>query len=180
MFTDVAGSCPYIRDVLEFGMRGASDNDIAIYINQDVCARSDCALLIASVMQDTDACYSHRRDFNQDFHAPKPDSEIEKGDDYIGADLFAFRVSWWKEHRAMLPDLLLGREFWDCALRHIMDATTPPGKALLHNMIYHRRHASTWERAENRHALPSQWYCIKLAWLFCSKYGIDGREAGLP
>lgn len=161
-------------------MRGASDADIACYTNSDICVRSDCALLIASLMQETDALYSHRRDFNQDFYAPKPDSEIEKGDDYIGADLFAFRVSWWKQHRDKMPDLLLGREFWDCALRTLMDATSPPEKALAHNLIYHRRHPSTWEKKENRHSLPSQLYCIRLAIEFCRKYGIDGRAAGLP
>ncbi len=180
MYTDSAGSIPRIKEVFEVGMRGAADTDIALYSNQDICVRSNCALLVASMMQETDALYSHRRDFNQDFHAPKPDYEIERGDDYIGADLFAFRVSWWKAHRDKMPDMLLGRGWWDSLLWTIMNATNPPGKPQVHNLIYHRRHNSLWERPENRNVLPSQLHCIALALEFCRKYGIDGRYWGLP
>lgn len=177
--SDGAGTIPYIRDIIDFGVNRERNSDIAVYTNADICVRSDCAAVIAAMMQETDALYSFRRDFREDFLRPKPDAEIERGEDYSGSDLYAFRVSWWRSHRPTMPDMLVSREAWDAVLRVIIDSTNPEGKTCVHNLIYHRLHDSVWQRPENRTRLPTQKYNVRLALNFCRKNGL-GNEWGLP
>ena len=180
IFTDTAGSVPYVKDVLDFACAKAAVNDIVCFTSTDLCVRSDCALIVASVMQDTPACYCYRREFLADFAAPKPDAEVDKGGDYSACDLFAFRVAWWKQHRAKMPDMLIARTSWDPVLVTIIDATCPPGATTLHNLTYHRLHESVWLKPQNRWASASQKHNIRLGLDFARAHGIDARAWMLP
>lgn len=180
IFTDTAGAVPYARDIFDFGCKAAEETDIVCFTDTDLCLRSNCSLIIASNMQETPACYCLRREFSHDFFSPKPDAEIETGQDLGATDLFAFRPAWWRANREKMPDMLIARQSWDPILRMIMDSTTPPGAACLHNLTYHRLHESVWLKPQNRYASASQQYNIRLGVDWCRKYGVDGRAWQLP
>lgn len=164
---------PYIKDVIDIAWRGASLNDIIIYTNADICVRTDCAIVVAFLMQDRDTLYSYRRDFYEDFHLPKPDADIPSGRDYAGCDLFAFRASWWGRARFDFPDLLLGRESWDAVMRTMMDWESRDTSGALDHLIYHRKHDSKWEHPnENRLKLKGQRYARALTSAWCAKHDI--------
>lgn len=174
-------SLPFIKDIFDLACQHRKPQDIIVYTNADICVRSDCAVRIAMTLQtDTDACYGFRRDFNHDFHKPMADSDIEKGDDYCGSDIYGFRVKWWLNHRNDMPDLIAGLESWDACLRHLIDLTNPGHPHALKNLIYHRRHASWWERQENRYRLKGQLYCLDVARKWLSSRGIDPKIHGIP
>lgn len=172
-------SFPYVRDVFDFACKGIPDSDIMVYTNADICVRTDCALVIANAMQDTDAFYSMRRDFNHDFHEPIPDDVIPRGDAYVGSDLYGFRASWWRQQRNHFPDLIVGLEAWDACLRRLIEVTNQGHQVSIPNTHYHRRHASPWEAKENRYRWKGQIYCLKTAAAWLRSMGVNPQSHGI-
>lgn len=170
---------PYLKDLLDLAVKDADGNDIIVFTNTDICVRSDCALQVAAALQDSDAIYCYRRDFNQDFSEPIPDELIVRGDDYVGSDLYAFRVHWWLNHREDFPDMLVGHEAWDPILRYLMEQTNPGCEVVLKDLIYHRRHDSWWENPKNRYRLKGQLHNILHAIYWMRKHGLDPARHGL-
>lgn len=173
-------SYPYLVDVMDQGCKLASDFDIAIFTNTDTCVVSDCALKVAVALQDASACYCFRRDFNHDFHEPIPDDVVPRGDDYVGSDLYAFRVSWWLANRKEFPDMILGHEAWDPIFRYLINQTNAGHPTVLRNLIYHRRHPSRWESAENRYRLRGQLHNLMFASRWMKQHGINPSTHGIP
>lgn len=171
---------PFVRDVFDFACLGLPDGDIMVYTNADICVRSDCALRIAQAMQDTDALFSMRRDFNEDFSEPIPDDAIARGDAYVGSDLYAFRVHWWRVQRKNFPDLIVALELWDACMRKLIELTNYGKPFSLPDTNYHRRHASYWETAENRYRLQGQIYCLKTGSAWLRSYNINPTSYGVP
>lgn len=171
---------PYVIDVFDAACSGREPEDCMIYTNSDICVLSNCALICASALQETDAFYSYRRDFNEDFTAPIPDDIVLRGTAYAGSDLYGFRVRWWRAHRKDFPDMLIGTELWDAVLRTLIE-TTNSGRAVnLPNTHYHRRHDSVWERAENRYRLKRQLHNLKLGSQWLRNRGINPAIHGVP
>ena len=178
VFIDEAGSVPYIKDILNIATSNKNPEDIIVFTNADICVRSDAAYLIVAALQGTAAVYSFRRDFGL-LNTPLPDHLIRTGTDYIGCDLFAFRVAWWQSYQDAFPDLLLGRETWDCVMRLIMDWTNSDTRAALPDMIYHERHPTVWENHRNRHRLPSQLHNLNLAKQWLAYYKVEAGRFGI-
>jgi len=179
MWKEEGKSFPSVIEVFDFACRGLASDDIAVYTNTDICVRSNCAMVIASAMQDTDAFYSMRRDFNHDFSEPIPDDAIERGDAYVGSDLYGFRVGWWLKHRKDFPDLYCGLEAWDAILRHLIELTNLGRVVSVPNTHYHRRHASPWEAAENRYRWKGQLHCLKTAGEWLRRHNINPAIHGI-
>lgn len=170
---------PYVRDVFDFACNGLPHDDIMVYTNADICVRSDCAIIVAHAMQEADAFYSMRRDFNHDFTEPIPDEFITRGDAYVGSDLYGFRVHWWRKNRFDMPDLIVGLEAWDACLRKLIELTNPGRITSIPNTHYHRRHASPWESAENRYRWRGQLYCLKTASKWMRNHGVNPNTHGI-
>lgn len=170
---------PYVLDVFDSACAGKSAEDCLIYTNADICVLSNCALLCAAALQETDALYSYRRDFNEDFHAPIPDDVVLRGTAYCGSDLYAFRASWWRQWRKEFPDMLIGTEAWDPILRHLMEITNPRNSVNLPDTHYHRRHDSIWERSDNRYRLKRQLHNLMLASQWLRAHGINPAIHGI-
>lgn len=149
-------SYPYLLDLFDAAVSKKDDADILIFTNSDIGVVTKATFYIALALQDTDACYCYRRDFNHDYSEPIPDDVVPRGDDYVGSDLYAFRTFWWRKVRGDFPDMLLGHELGDAILRRLIDSTNFGKPTMLRNLIYHRRHASWWEKAENRYRLNGQ------------------------
>lgn len=148
---------PYIRDLFDVAVKERDPAEIIVFTNADICVRSDCAQAIVDHMEERDACYAFRRDF-QRLMSPIPDGMIGQGFDYCGTDLFACRARWWLAHREQWPDLVLAREGWDACMRVLMEQTVPVKGLAIPNLIYHERHPNGWENPAIRYSMPSQLY----------------------
>lgn len=178
VFTDEAGTVPYIKDIFNIACSGKQDTDIIVFTNADICVHSNCAQLIVAALQSVHAAYAFRRDF--DFlNTALPDAVIPTGTDYIGCDLFAFRVAWWTTYGDSFPDMLLGREAWDCVLRLMMDWSNEDLRTVIPNIIYHERHPTVWENHANRHRLPSQMHNLRLAKAWLAYYNVNYSRFGI-
>lgn len=178
LFTDRAGRVPYIKDLLSIAIGGKPDNDIVVFTNADICVHSNCANILVGALQAADAVYAFRRDFPF-LNTPLPDPIIASGTDYIGCDLFAFRVYWWKDYQDTFPDMLLGREAWDCVMRLLMDWHQDGERPAIPNIIYHERHPTAWENPAFRHQLPSQLHNLNLAKSWLRHYKLDYSRFGI-
>lgn len=173
MWKEDGKSMPFIKDLFDIACDKADVTEIACYSNTDVCVRTDCAFQIAAHMQETNAAYCFRRDFNHDFTEPIPDADIEKGNDYSGSDLYAFRVGWWIQYRGEFPDLVAGLETWDLCMRVLIEDTNKGCNVTMRNLIFHRRHGGLthWEHPNNRYKWAGQKRVLTLAKQFLLKHG---------
>lgn len=171
---------PYVLDVFDAACAGKQPEDCMIYTNADICVLSHCDMTCIGALQETDAFYSYRRDFNEDFTAPIPDDVVLRGVGYAGSDLYGFRVRWWRENRKDYPDMLIGQELWDAVIRRLIDISNPGKPVNLPDTHYHRRHDSWWERSENRYRLKGQLYNLKTGSQWLRKHGINPAIHGVP
>lgn len=169
----------FIKDMFDVVSAESHPEDIIVYTNADIMIRTDGCARIAVMLQSTNAIWGSRRDFYHEFSEPIADTDYPKGIPYIGKDLFAFRVHWWQEVREHFPDMLVAREAWDAVLFTLIDRTNPPGPNEIRDIIAHKKHASVWERSENRYRLKSQKHNIGLALVWCHKFGVDPGPFGL-
>lgn len=98
-----------------------------VYTNADIllCREFAEALRMTSL-----PAFSYRRDVAAQSAPPTvPTQEwiMENGAWFSGADLFVFTVGWWEQHRAELPDMYVGRPYWDLVLRHFVMRTCRRG-----------------------------------------------------
>lgn len=181
MWLERGRAFPYIRDVLDIGVEKADPEDIIIYTNADIMVRGDCCAKVSEALQTVDACFSYRRDFHHRIESPVPDRDFEKGYDYPGSDLEAFRAGWWRHWRGEMPDMLIGAEAYDPVLRElIMETNHHNAACVLRDVICHERHASYWENPAHRYKLKSQWHNIGLAKAFFIERGINPGKFCLP
>lgn len=171
---------PFVKDVFNVGCDGLRDDDIVVYTNADNMVRSDCCAVIVEALQNVDACYCYRRDFHHRVLSPIPDADYEKGLDYAGSDLKAFRVDWWRRFRDEMPDMLMATEAWDAVMRTLIDEVNDPAVTRLHNLICHERHASYWENPAWRYKLKGQLHNLGLAKAFFMERGINPKQFGIP
>jgi hypothetical protein len=180
MWTENGRSFPFVKDVIDMGMKGAADEDIAIYTNADICLHTKASLLIATAMQETNALFAYRRDFGFETKFPLTDEQITSGAHYPGSDLYAFRYNWWRRNSQNFPDLILGAEAWDACLRVLIEQTNRGRLTQIDNIIYHTRHNSYWEKPENRYKLGMQRHCLRLAGAFLARCGENPGKYGIP
>lgn len=179
MWREEGRAWPYVVDLFDKAAEGLGDRDILVYTNTDICVCSKCALLAVAALQGTEAFYSMRRDFNEDFTEPIPDDVVPRGDAYVGSDLYGMRVSWWQRHRKEFPDMIVGLEGWDAVLRSLIELTNPGRLVSIPNTHYHRRHASFWESAENRYRLKGQKFVLDRARSWLRGHGLNPANYGI-
>jgi hypothetical protein len=171
LFEDSNGrKVPYVKDIIDFAFVRGNLGHI-IFTNTDTCA----APRIMARIGIGHFGWGHRRDFKQLTRALTAE-EVKTGEHYPGTDLFVIPRDWWKENRKKMPDMLIGSEAWDCVLRELMRET---GGVEFKDLIYHERHDSVWERAENRYSLKSQRYALGLAKQFFAQRGINPAKFGI-
>lgn len=171
MFQEGESKLPYIKDLLDFAANRGSDDQMIVLTNTDTCF----APSIESQLEGSRCSWAARRDFKS-LTVPLSDVQIKSGVNYPGTDLFAMTVQWWKQNRDKFPDMLIGREGWDCCLREMM---RKDGGRYIGDIIYHERHDSTWEKASNRFTLEGQKYNRTLANDFLKRLGLNPRTFNL-
>lgn len=162
---------PFAKDLIDFGYRSIKStrdksNSIIIFTNSDVCATEHTLYFILEGLKLNNAIYSHR------YEVEKVDKllnskEIINNQRHWGADLFAFKYSWWEKIRDYFPDLLLGCEYWDEVMMDIIDLTEY--KPSIDSMIYHEKHEGFWQQGKNREENPGQIHNIKIAMPYLNK-----------
>src|ERR1700677_1249518 len=178
MWVEAGRKFPFVKGFFDKACFGLDDQEIVVYTNSDIICRSDCALMLAGAMQDTNACYCFRRDFNHRLTKLPTDEEFKQATPYAGSDLYAFRVCWWLAYRHLFPEMIFGFEAWDAVLRHLIDMTNH-GKTEVKDLICHERHASRWEQPANRRTLPGQIHCLKEAFHWMVRHGINPAKHGI-
>lgn len=180
MWQEEGKSYPYVIDVFDYACREKAQDELMVYTNADICVCSDCAIRVAEAMQDTDACYSMRRDLHYEFRSPLPDPIISQSVAYAGSDFYAFRVRWWTKNRKQFPDMLIACELWDAVLRQLIADTNPRHRVNVSNLSYHQKHASVWENSANRYRLQCQLHNLQVGCLWLRKHGVDPAVHGVP
>lgn len=132
----------YAKDTIENGVKLATkDTDIICLTNADIGFSPGLTGHILEKVLRHGAAFSHRRDFDKIDEPFLSESQVRKGRWYPGSDLFVFTVAWWEKHKDEYADYLLGREFWDEALRQLIKFH---GGADLQCCAWHCWHESFW------------------------------------
>lgn len=169
VMNDPMRSVPFIKDLIGAALQAAGPKDVIVLTNADTCVSTDAAERVAKAIGLAECCYSFRRDFPSLTH-PLTREQIREGRFYQGCDLFAFTVGWWHRHGAAYPDVCLGAEGWDWAMRVLMKRH---GGAEFDDLIAHSSHPNTWETPENRTTLPSQLHNRRLTSQFLALNGVS-------
>lgn len=165
----------YVRDMIDMGIKAAGGLPV-IFTNTDTCFPVDMASRIEMLAAGMPCAWGPRRDFKR-LDDPVHDSEIGKGWDYVGTDIFYITPDWWSNARESFPsEMLMGAEAWDAILRELMRMT---GGIEMRDTIYHERHSSTWEQRHNRYTLPSQVQCLQVAYKWFKSRNLDPARFGV-
>jgi hypothetical protein len=157
---------PFIKDMMDLGCEGANDDDVIVFTNRDTCLMKGIGKAILRDIKKSSCLWAHRWDFG---HLDKPlePHQLFDGALYVGCDLFAFTVGWWKKHRDEYPDMVSAREAFDWMLRELMKLR---GGVEWHTGIYHISHASYWYNPRVKNSNPSQLHNKRLAREFLTKH----------
>lgn len=167
---------PYIADIIDHGDLLAQAGDILVWTNSDVSFVPEALNEIRKKLASMPCCFSRRIDVRD--NAPRRTlRDLASQPAHVGADLFAMRASFWREHGAELPFLFLGAEGWDWVMRHWMWKYAPQAE-MRPPVIYHQAHQSEWAKRENIKSAPSQLHnrdeCQKWAYA----HGLDAALYG--
>lgn len=138
---------PYVKDMIEHAFATGREN-IAVITNNDI--RFDPHLRLAI----EESCRAHGC-----YWAFRLNREGDTRTDE-GADCFAVTRDWWRLHKHLLPDFLLGYHFWDDIMARVMRwSGCPEGPRL----YYHPPHPGVTVRLN----APGNEYNVSLAkqWL---------------
>jgi hypothetical protein len=164
MFDDDRRKVPYLKDMIELGMKGQSEDAIFVFANSDIIPCEGITRLLAQAFETHASAYSYRRD-TLELRRFSPEEIRTKAKMYCGLDLFAFTKQWWDRYSDELPDVLFATDVWDYCLQLLMAATG--GKKFCY-LIYHLEH----EHAGVRYSgCRSMRYNIDQAEPFLVKYG---------
>lgn len=149
---------PFLKDVIECGVTlSRSDNDVIVFTNADNCLAQNTFDVVSETLERYPACVSQRYNYERLDHTWKPTANTDGGVFLPGFDLFAFTVSWWKEHKSKVADMLIGYEAWDCMLECVVRWNG--GIILPEPVVYHEYHEQHWHI--NRLTSPGQRYNLE-------------------
>jgi hypothetical protein len=164
---------PTVKSILDAGLAASPNADFFCFTNNDTIFAGGTKRRVVEALRKYSAVYAHRWDFtNLDNQIPW--MRVGKGRWYPGVDLIAFTRQWWMSVRDEFPDLILGREGWDCVMRMLIKST---GGDEVHKTIYHQVHGSEWSR--NRYTSPSNIYNRSLSRRWLLDNGYDPKPHGL-
>lgn len=164
---------PYIKDVINFGLRLFPKNNLFLYTNSDSSLVTDIVKSIKKSLDLYSCGYSHRVDFEKGKY-PKGNisqdqlkNSLALGSWSGGSDIFFFTRDWWDRHANDFPDALSGFEGWDACMMATMlkSGLTEPVKWL----SYHERHKAYWK--ENRTKAIGQIYNRKV----CTEWALKNN-----
>lgn len=172
LFPEGGRKIPYIKDLLDIAASVADDFDWICLTNSDTCFSSS---LHDKLIGTNKPIYAFRRDFPR-LTRKLYDKEIKAGNHYVGIDLFFFPAAWWRTHKDAIPDVLIGREGWDCMFKVLMDYAGAEGVS---DLIYHETHGSFWEQPHNRRSLDGQIHNRNLVSTWLRQQGFDPKPHGM-
>ena len=172
---DADRGLPYVRDLIGHAMDrgGGFDSDIISFSNSDVgCIHGITGYVLDHVRKDGCA-FAHRYDAGR---LEKPigcEADVRNLQWYPGSDWFWFSREWWERHGPDMPDMVIGREYWDAVLRQIMKRS---GGSAIPFSIWHEKHASEWERPGLRDTLPGNQHNRAMAVQWFARNGSDAND----
>lgn len=168
---------PFVRDIIESFIRfhhAADDDTIICLTNADIILAESRISALCRNVRKHGCSFSFRRDFTVPLYLPvttASESAMERAiihsKWYVGADLFAFTIRWWKDYGSdSFPDMLLGRAGWDWIMRCVMAETCMTASDFVQqitqtplanhgrfletpNAIFHEKHDSFWEQHDS-------------------------------
>ena len=137
---------PFIKDLLEEGVRSANPEDLVILTNNDTCIITtgvDRILDRFAHHPSLQAGFAFRRTFPGivDIHM----KHCTHGRLDCGVDLIAFRPSWWTKISDQMPDMVYGYEWWDLVIRNLILEESTLAESDLGELIYHEDHEGHWK-----------------------------------
>lgn len=156
---------PYLRDVLDYGLKYARQEDVLLYANRDICLTTGAPERIIKAVQENGVAVAWRRNFIPKHGRLYKHSTNAKRDG--GVDLVFVSPGWWMEHRDKIPDMFLGRECWDWVFRII--AEEQHGKSIyVDDVAYHEPHSGQFWK-QNKKTNPGQAHNRGLAKVFFAR-----------
>lgn len=110
---------PFLKDVLENGIRDERNPDDIIFLtNDDNILHSHLPEALIMHCAIHGACTAHRREFKNGFPSQEmtPEQLVGISEPHMGRDLVGATRAWWKSHWSEIPDLLLGVSNWDLCM----------------------------------------------------------------
>lgn len=158
---------PYVHDLIDTAIGAEADEgDVISLSNSDVGCVQGITGQVLDGIREHGCCFTHRHDMHGGRIEKPIQMEAEVGERckwYPGSDWFFMSVKWWRRNRHEFPDMVIGREFWDCVLRQVMKKR---GTHEIHKAVWHEKHASMWEQPGLRNTLAGNLHNRRLAMQF--------------
>lgn len=156
-----------------------------VYTNADILLCNDFGEIVLNhihenITKHIGAYFSFRRDF-KDIEMENPTKEyiMDNGKWFSGVDVFVFPLSWWMVYKHMIPEMYIGRPYWDLVLRYIIAKTNDVEVSVVHSGKIGRKYDITGINAHILHenegfkeSKEKDFNC-KQAMEFFKKEGID-------
>ena len=151
----------YVRDIIDEGIKVLKRRDSIVLSNADIYFMPDAAEKLTEAIREYGCCWSRRHDFN---NLPiEPIYTIKDGAENPGTDVFGFDMRWARDFLPGFPQMVFGRQHWDCCMRLLMRKT---GGVHVPDIAAHEVHASQWLSGECNRAnlynekLLCQWIAL--------------------
>lgn len=137
---------PFLKDVIGRAAEIAGDDDIIVFTNDDTNFCPDFSVRIRQCLTQHESLWGSRQELASISQAPTQE-DMAKGYKHCGADVFAFRKSWWTKYRSRVPDFLLSFECWDLSFRTLIELT---GGIEVEGLCAHHIHQPYWHSPQHR------------------------------
>ena len=155
---------PFFKDIINYGMSYARDEDIVVYCNRDIFLTSHAPERIIAGVKQNGMAVAWRRNFKpKEGRIYKHVTNAKKDG---GVDLLAFTPKWWKTYSAEIPDMLIGRECYDWVIRRMAEELHG-NSVYVDDVIGHEFHDSFWKK--NKKTNPGQQHNRALAKVFFAR-----------
>ncbi len=169
---------PFMCDIIDYACEDADDDDVVFWTNSDICLVPETIRELRKKLKNAPCCYSRRIDV-QDAKKVRHLDDLALEIPYAGTDLFAFRVSWWVQHRHEFPDMIYAYDTFDAVMRW---------KILEHNIHaemrppvgYHEIHVRGVHMPNHLFDTPGRRHNHELCQQFCEENGYQKAISGLP
>ena len=142
-FRDEDRHLVYLSDIMQEASERADGHDVIVLTLADVRAAPSLTDRLRRSFPNLPACYSYCRTIDDLKDDCLTDEEVNAGKMGPHCGLFALSVSWWDQHGASLPDVLLGGEYWDDCLRALIRQNTLNFDQCVDNLTFRERDAAS-------------------------------------
>lgn len=156
---------PYLRDLIDYGVKHAMPEDVVVYVNRDVFLTAHAPERIIESTKRNGISVAWRRNLK-----PVPGrmyKTVSNARKDGGVDLISVTPGWWLTHRETIPDMLIARECFDWVLRTM--AEEMHGKEIyMDDVIGHEPHTGQFWKT-NKKTNPGQQHNRALAKVFFAR-----------